>query len=125
MSFLAHSANASGATHQLPDHLSSVASLAAEFASAFGASGEAAFIGLLHDLGKYGDLFQRRLHGAERGTDHWTAGAQQAVALLQRDGLVATLANVQHGHYLRLLSLVFTETRWSCGLMQERAPPIV
>lgn len=100
MDHLAHSKNSVGITHRLSDHLRSVASLAAGFASAFGASDEAANLGLLHDLGKYGELFQRRLRGAERGIDHWTAGAQRAVALLQREGLAAALAIA--GHHLGL-----------------------
>jgi hypothetical protein len=35
--------------------------------------------GLLHDLGKYGDLFQRRLQGTEKGLDHWTLGSWAAL----------------------------------------------
>jgi CRISPR-associated endonuclease Cas3-HD len=38
--------------------------------------------GLLHDLGKYGELFQKRLAHPERytGVDHWSAGAWAALA---------------------------------------------
>ena len=46
--------------------------------------------GLLHDLGKYSDAFQRRLHGGGR-VDHSTAGAAWALAQLPAKwgGLVA------------------------------------
>ncbi|MCE5202414.1 MAG: CRISPR-associated helicase Cas3' [Synergistaceae bacterium] len=36
---------------------------------------EAYIAGLYHDIGKYGNLFIRRLQGLERGIDHWSAGA--------------------------------------------------
>jgi len=41
----------------------------------FGAGDAAKLAGVLHDLGKYGDLFQERLEGKERGIDHWSMGA--------------------------------------------------
>ena len=63
--YLAHSANEAGYVDPLRDHLRDVANRAAEYAEAFGASEEARVAGLLHDLGKYGDLFQRRLQGKE------------------------------------------------------------
>src|SRR5262249_50558465 len=62
----------------LADHLRGVAELARVHAEKFGAGpwGEAA--GLLHDLGKYSDAFQRRLRGDPSQVDHSTAGAQIA-----------------------------------------------
>jgi hypothetical protein len=35
---------------------------------------EADLAGLLHDIGKYGDLFQGRLRGEQAGIDHWSLG---------------------------------------------------
>jgi len=100
--FFAHSAGKSGRAWQpLPDHLRNVASLAASFASAFGAEAEANLAGLLHDLGKYGDLFQRRLRGAEHGIDHWSAGAWLA---LTRQRTLAATAAIQ-GHHVGLQQL--------------------
>ena len=58
---LAHSANRSGRREPLTEHLAAVAERASGYATIFGAGEEARFAGLLHDLGKYGDLFQRRL----------------------------------------------------------------
>lgn len=49
----------------LADHLHDVAERAASFASAFGAAEEARLAGLLHDLGKYSELFSLRLAGKE------------------------------------------------------------
>ena len=73
--FLAHSENLGGHAEMLRDHLVSVAQRAAEYAKAFGAHHEARLAGLLHDIGKYGDLFQKRLQGKEKGIDHWSLGA--------------------------------------------------
>ncbi len=98
--FLAHSKNSAGHKQSLADHLQGVADLASEFASAFGAEEEARLAGLLHDLGKYGDLFQLRLQGKERGIDHWSAGAWTALSTYKLNGICAALA-IQ-GHHIGL-----------------------
>jgi CRISPR-associated helicase Cas3/CRISPR-associated endonuclease Cas3-HD len=77
--YFAHSENDQGRRHLLRSHLTSVGNLAAEFAETCPWQQEAQLAGLLHDLGKYGDLFQRRLVGEESGLDHWSAGAIVAV----------------------------------------------
>lgn len=98
--FLGHSQNQSGHEEPLREHLKSVAVRAAQYASAFGADGEAYLAGLLHDLGKYGVLFQRRLRGLEKGIDHWSAGAWTAFTSCRHKGMAAALA-IQ-GHHLGL-----------------------
>ena len=97
---LAHSANEAGYVDPLRVHLQDVAHRAAEYAEAFGASEEAMIAGLLHDLGKYGDLFQRRLEGKERGIDHWSAGAWEALTKYKQQGIASALA-IQ-GHHIGL-----------------------
>ncbi len=63
-------------------HLKNTAELARQFAEDFH-SGEMAYVaGLLHDLGKYSQEFQRRLQGGPR-VDHSTAGAKELKALLE------------------------------------------
>lgn len=103
--FLAHSPNDDGAgvAESLSDHLRRVAERAAGFAAAFGAEQQAAAAGLLHDLGKYADQFQRRLRDpSERGRDHWTVGALAALAA--RDfGLLPALAVAGHHAGLNML----------------------
>lgn len=89
-----------GKWHPLKDHLLAVAELAGEFASVFGARREAHLAGLLHDLGKYGDLFQARLRGEVSGVDHWTMGAWTAACGYPRTALAACLATA--GHHLGL-----------------------
>lgn len=55
--YLAHSGNDAGETHPLKVHLTCVSALARGFFDGQSAADEAALAGLLHDLGKYGDLF--------------------------------------------------------------------
>ncbi len=102
--FYAHSANTLGRRHPLPEHLSSVASLAAQFAAQMPWHSEARLAALLHDLGKYGDLFQRRLQGLESGLDHWSAGA--FVAATSFGSLAAALAI--EGHHIGLQAATAT-----------------
>lgn len=97
-SFHAHSANRAGAWHPLSEHLESVGRLALAFAGSAPWSGEAALAGRLHDLGKYGERFQRRLLGQESGLDHWSSGAW--LALTKHRAIAAALA-IQ-GHHIGL-----------------------
>lgn len=96
--FHAHSANTVGHRHPLREHLSCVAGLAAAFAATLPWQSEVTLAALLHDLGKYGDLFQRRLDGLESGLDHWSAGA--FVAAANFGSLAAALAI--EGHHIGL-----------------------
>lgn len=79
-------------------HALQVAAQAKANAEAFGEGERAERAGLLHDLGKYGSLFQRRLEGLERGLDHWTVGAVCAKNAFA-DG---QLALVIQGHHIGL-----------------------
>lgn len=100
-SWFAHSRDSSGRRHELREHLTAVSRLAAYFADGLPWADEAQLSGILHDLGKYGDLFQARLRGKAKGVDHWSAGAW--VALQQCRSAAAALA-VQ-GHHLGLQHL--------------------
>ena len=62
----------------LQSHLVNVGEMAAEFARVFGAQEIARQTGRLHDLGKYSEAFNHRLHGGSP-VDHATAGAKIAV----------------------------------------------
>ena len=86
MDYLAHSKNKSGLTDPLPHHLLRVSKLARHFADKFDAGEEAELAGLLHDLGKYGDRFQKRLQGLDQGLDHWSIGAWAALMGFQSAG---------------------------------------
>lgn len=105
--FYAHSTDNADRSdwHRLADHLRAVAALAGDRAQVFGASRAAALAGLLHDLGKYSDAFQRRLGGAIEKVDHSTAGAREVMGLAAspKDKLIAELiAYAIAGHHAGL-----------------------
>ncbi len=58
------------------DHSQGTAELASCFASVFSGSEYAYNAGMLHDIGKYAEQFQRRLHGSSEKYEHAAAGAQ-------------------------------------------------
>jgi len=96
----AHSGKQGGKWEPLAEHLALVAQRAAEFASVFQAGDEARAAGLIHDLGKYGQAFQRRLRGEAHGVDHWSAGAWAALQEYRQEGVALALA--AQGHHLGL-----------------------
>ena len=75
MKFYAHSTSRQDRSDWQPlsDHLATTGELAETAAAAFGCGPLAKAAGLLHDLGKYTERFQRRLEGGER-VDHSTHG---------------------------------------------------
>lgn len=79
--YFAHSSNdeTKADWQPLSDHLKAVASIAGGFADAFGGRSVAEVAGLLHDIGKYTDDFQRRIAGDAIRVDHATRGAMVAV----------------------------------------------
>ena len=87
-----------GPWHTIKCHTTGVQTLALKFAEPLGLGAEAGLAGLLHDLGKYGLLFQKRLEGKEAGIDHWTIGAWVA---LSRFRSVEAALSVQ-GHHIGL-----------------------
>lgn len=98
--YYAHTAPQKTDWEPLKEHLLKVANRARLLASAFGAGEEGYIAGLLHDLGKYGELFQKRLHGEGRHIDHWTPGAWAAIK--QQGKVGRCLALVAQGHHVGL-----------------------
>ena len=91
----AHTSEDGTRKQTVAEHLMGTAELAACFAAPFGAQEVAQAAGLLHDIGKYSDAFQRRLLEGGGRTDHSTAGAQ--VAFRQRMAEVAFAVAGHHG----------------------------
>ena len=104
MTYLAHSSN-SGKEEPLHAHLELVAKRASSFAEDLNLASEANIAGLLHDLGKYGDLFQRRLAGQESGIDHWSAGAMISLEKYTGKICIVPVANAILGHHIGLQNL--------------------
>ena len=72
MKYIAHCDE--GREQSILDHLQGTAEKARGFAEVFGKGDWGYCCGMLHDIGKYSDKFQRRIHGEEIKVDHATAG---------------------------------------------------
>jgi len=99
--YYAHSGNDVNRWHLLREHLASVAKLARSYVADWKGEEEAELAGLLHDLGKYGERFQNRLHGQDQGLDHWSQGAYLAI---RKGGALAAALAIQ-GHHVGLQSM--------------------
>lgn len=113
MQFFAHSAPERSDWEPLHVHLQEVASRAGRFGAKFGAADLASLAGLLHDLGKYDPLFQRRLAGEPFRHDHSIGGAK--VACMQFNAVGKLLAPAIAGHHAGLAD-------WYSGAEQQRTP---
>lgn len=74
--YLAHISE-DGRMQSVKEHLENTAKMASDFAKPMHLEKHAYIAGLLHDIGKYSDGFQGRLHGGAK-VDHSTAGAFEA-----------------------------------------------
>ncbi|UCM87057.1 CRISPR-associated endonuclease Cas3'' [Streptomyces marincola] len=101
----AHSANDAGVRHELADHLRGSATLARMFGNVFGAGDVAAYLALVHDVGKGWCCWQHRLISVENeqargkkqrvGVPHKEAGAGLAAKYIARP--FAALVLGHHG----------------------------
>lgn len=96
MPFYAHT-NPPYPPQPLVDHLTAVADLAEHFSIAFSGGEWARIGGLLHDIGKYQEKFQRKLEGAQVLVEHAGAGARAAVETYGLPGRI--LASAIMGHH--------------------------
>ena len=102
MEFLAHISD-DGRKQTVQEHLEGTARLCSEFAAEFDAAEQGYLAGISHDIGKYTEAFQRRLHGGTK-VDHATAGAiecanagsgQAAVCVIGHHNGLPDLGNIR------------------------------
>lgn len=100
--FYAHTKNNGGFKETVGAHLRETAILAASFASVWNREEEGAAAGLLHDLGKYTELFQSVLEGKAQQIDHAAPGAHALLRQYKREGVAAALAAQGHHDGLQI-----------------------
>ena len=80
MSYIAHKRiDYDNKEQPLIEHLKNVSDLSAEFAKPLNQSEYAKFIGMMHDIGKYSDAFQKRINGNKIRVDHSTCGMHESI----------------------------------------------
>lgn len=91
-----------GDRQSIKEHLQGTADRAKKFAAEFGCADIGYLCGLMHDIGKYSDEFQRRIQDPEHTckVDHSTAGAKELMAL--SDNYIP-MAMAVAGHHSGLL----------------------
>ena len=94
--------NKLGENQSVMEHLSGTAKLSEQFADEFGCGKAGCLCGLMHDIGKYSDAFQKRIRDPEhvKKVDHSTAGAKE---LCQMSADYISLAMAVAGHHSGLL----------------------
>ncbi len=123
--FYAHSTESADTDNwqRLDDHLKQVAQLAAARAVCFNAETAAYITGLFHDLGKYTEAFQRRLHGESIKAEHSGWGAHAARE--RYPGFGQLLAYAIAGHHAGLANGRNGQTRTALHeRLQNPGPPL-
>ncbi|MCM1558063.1 MAG: CRISPR-associated helicase Cas3' [Butyrivibrio sp.] len=127
-----------GNIQEVKAHLLGTARRAKEFATEFGCGDAAYLCGLLHDIGKYSEAFQKRIRNplSSNRVDHSTAGAVEIQKLDRNyialgmavaghhsgllDGGNITTANPEDGTYFgRHKKTLEDYSRWKMDLQQE------
>lgn len=82
MEYIAHKRNDTDGKEQLLiTHLKNTALLCSKFAECINLQEYGHLVGMLHDIGKYCDSFQKRINGENIKVEHSTSGAKEAFAL--------------------------------------------
>ena len=105
----------------LKSHLKNVGLLASHKAKHFNGQDLAQVAGLLHDLGKYTQEFQRRLRGSTVKVDHSTHGASEVLNLESIHPFFRWLiAYAIAGHHAGLADRKFSTEKQKTSALDER-----
>lgn len=107
MQYYAHSSDNSSKSdwEPLQEHLLLVAERAKAFGVKFGAGDLCFLAGVLHDIGKYQNSFQKRLEGSSTKVDHAVCGAREVLTLREYDYISQMIAYAIIGHHSGLADL--------------------
>ncbi|SHJ84052.1 CRISPR-associated endonuclease/helicase Cas3 [Anaerobranca californiensis DSM 14826] len=100
--FYAHSKKGSSKENwqSLKEHLENTAKISSDFASKFDARELGFLVGLIHDIGKYSQEFQRRLQGSKIPVDHSTAALKELMNNYPNfKSIVKVLGFIVSGHH--------------------------
>lgn len=97
--YIAHRSEDNQRQQTVKEHLEGTARLAEEFADVFGYGDWGYCCGLLHDIGKYSQGFQKRIMEGGAKVDHATAGARECFA---KGGYYVSPAYCIAGHHAGL-----------------------
>ncbi|WP_195985315.1 CRISPR-associated helicase Cas3' [Clostridium sp. D33t1_170424_F3] len=95
--YIAHKNPDDGTEQSILQHQQGTVELAERFADRFGDGEYGRICAWLHDVGKYTEAFQKRIHGANIHVDHSTAGAQIVDKMIP--GIGMWLAYCIAGHH--------------------------
>lgn len=99
MPYYAKSKNAAGKQPTNKEHLQSVADLAFQYGQPFDCGDAAKLAGLLHDFGKYSDLFQSVLEGRASNVDHAMPGAAFLNQITRERSAYQPVIEAINGHH--------------------------
>lgn len=100
MYYIAHKSE-NGKEQTIKDHSLNVAKLCSEF-SVSKLKPFAYIVGLLHDIGKYSDSFQKRIRGKDISVEHSASGAKEVIRILDNNMISLMAAYCIAGHHTGL-----------------------
>lgn len=115
--YLAHISEDKIREQSVAEHAENTGQLAKKFAEAFGYGDWGYCAGILHDIGKYSEVFQRRIRGDKCKVDHATAGAQ---VCWEKKGFYSLLGYCIAGHHAGLPDTGTSADTASAGTMFGR-----
>lgn len=121
--YYAHTPNEKGVWETVEHHLKRVGELCKSFAEDLHCGSFGRVAGLLHDAGKYGDLFQDVLYRKRIHVDHAVPGAVLAYGFGRKSKSSHTLEIIIRGHHSRLQNDVISVLEQAMKGDERNVPP--